>query len=212
LDKIGLDAVTYLRFLRLMRWLFAGVAALTCAVLLPINIVYNLRNVPAKKRDILSMLTIRDVSGSFLYAHVVMTYIITLLIIFCVHFHWTKILQLRQTWFRSPEHMQSFYARTLQVRAVPKKFQSDEGLQTIFQSTGVPYPTTSVHIGRKVGQLPDLIEYHNQTVREFEEVLVKYLKGGKIRSKRPIIRVGATCGCGGTKRDAIEFYTCVDLY
>ncbi|XP_006461255.1 hypothetical protein AGABI2DRAFT_48387, partial [Agaricus bisporus var. bisporus H97] len=207
LDKIGLDAVTYLRFLRLMRWLFAGIAGLTCAILLPINIIYNLRHVPTKSRDILSMLTIRDVSGSFLYAHVVVTYLITFLIIVCVHFHWTKMIQLRQAWFRSPEHMQSFYARTLQVRTVSKKYQSDEGLQAIFQGTGVPYPTTSVHIGRKVGQLPDLIEYHNQTVREFEEILVKYLKGGKIRSKRPTIRVGGTCGCGGIKRDAIDFYT-----
>jgi hypothetical protein len=90
---------------------------------------------------------------------------------------------------------------------VPKKHQTDEGLKAIFEGLGVPYPTTSVHIGRKVGKLPDLIEYHNQTVREFEEVLVKYLKGGKIRSKRPTIRLGGTCGCGGAKQDAIEFYT-----
>ncbi|KAF9451515.1 DUF221-domain-containing protein [Macrolepiota fuliginosa MF-IS2] len=207
LDKIGLDAVAFLRFLRLMRWLFTGIAALTCSILIPINIVYNLQHVPTKSRDILSMLTIRDVSGSFLYAHVVVTYLITFLIIFCVHIHWKKMVQLRHAWFRSPEYLQSFYARTLQVTAVPKKYQTDEGLKAIFEGLGVPYPTTSVHIGRRVGKLPDLIDYHNQTVREFEEVLVKFLKGGKIRSKRPTIRIGGTCGCGGTNKDAIEFYT-----
>ncbi|KIM40329.1 hypothetical protein M413DRAFT_73699 [Hebeloma cylindrosporum] len=207
LDKIGLDAVAFLRFLRLMRTLFSGITVLTCGILIPINVVYNLKHVKPKKRDILSMLTIRDVSGSFLYAHVVVFYLITFLIIFCVNYHWKAMVRLRHTWFRSPEYLQSFYARTLQVRCVPKKFQSDEGLTNIFGTVKVPYPTTSVHIGRKVGKLPELIDYHNQTVREFEEILVKYLKGGKIKSKRPTIRVGGTCGLGGTKRDAIDFYT-----
>lgn len=77
----------------------------------------------------------------------------------------------------------------------------------MFDSTKMPYPTTSVHIGRKVGKLPELIEYHNQTVRDFEQVLVKYLKGGKIAKKRPTITIGATCGIGGSKKDAIDFYT-----
>ncbi|KAF8963690.1 hypothetical protein BDZ97DRAFT_1661438 [Flammula alnicola] len=207
LDKIGLDAVAFLRFLRLLRTLFSGIAILTCGILIPINVVYNLKNVPSKNRDILSMLTIRDVSGNFLYAHVVVTYLITFLIVFCVNMHWRAMVQLRHTWFRSPEYLQSFYARTLQVRHVPKKLQSDEGLNAIFGSVKMPYPTTSVHIGRKVGKLPELIDYHNQTVREFEEVLVKYLKGGKIKSKRPTIRIGGHCGLGGTTKDAIDFYT-----
>jgi len=71
----------------------------------------------------------------------------------------------------------------------------------------VPYPTTSVHIGRKVGDLPELIEYHNETVKELEHVLVKYLKDGKIGAKRPTFRIGGFMGCGGKKVDAIDFYT-----
>jgi len=209
LDKIGLDAVTFLRFLRLMRWLFTGVSVLTCAVLIPINVTYNLNKIDAKKRDILSMLTIRDVQGNWLYAHVIVTYLVTFLIVFCVDFHWRAMIRLRRTWFRSPEYLQSFYARTLQVRHVPKKLQGDEGIKAIFETVKVPYATTSVHIGRKVGKLPDLIAYHNQTVREFEEILVKYLKGGKIKSNRPTIRMGGTCGFGGTRKDAIDWYTCV---
>lgn len=212
LDKIGLDAVTFLRFLRLMRWLFTWIALLTCAVLIPINVSYNIKNIDASDRDFLSMLTIRDVHGNWLYAHVIVTYLISFLIVFCVDMNWRAMIRLRRTWFRSPEYLQSFYARTLQVRHVPKNMQSDEGIKAIFESVKVPYPTTSVHIGRKVGKLPDLIEYHNQTVREFEEVLVKYLKGGKIKSKRPIIRLGGTCGFGGVTKDAIDFYTCVFEY
>ncbi|KAJ7794297.1 hypothetical protein B0H14DRAFT_2392616 [Mycena olivaceomarginata] len=206
-DKIGLDAATFLRFGRLMRWLFTGIAALSCGILIPINVVYNLKNVDSKGRNLLSMMTIRDVSGNLLFAHVVVTYLITFLIMFCVYTHWGQMVRLRRAWFRSPEYLGAFYARTLTVLHVPKSSQSDAGIKEIFDSIRVPYPTTSVHIGRKVGKLPELIEYHNQTVRELETYLVRYLKGGKIGRKRPTVRIGGTCGCGGTKRDAIDFYT-----
>jgi len=206
-DKIGLDAVTFLRFLRLMRWLFTGITLLTCCILIPINVVYNLKNVKSTDRDILSMLTIRNVSGNLLFVHVAVTYMITFLIIYCVYVHWAQMVRLRKAWFRSPEYLESFYARTLTVLHVPKSERSDDGIKQIFESVRVPYPTTSVHIGRKVGKLPELIEYHNQTVRDLEVCLVRYLRGGKIGKKRPTIRIGGMCGCGGTRTDAIDFYT-----
>ncbi|KAF7362238.1 DUF221-domain-containing protein [Mycena venus] len=206
-DKIGLDAATFLRFGRLMRWLFTGIAGLSCGILIPINVVYNLKNTPSTDRDIFSIMTIRDVSGNLLFAHVAITYLITFLIMYCVYVHWGEMVRLRRAWFRSPEYLGAFYARTLTILHVPKSNQSDAGIKQIFDSVRVPYPTTSVHIGRKVGRLPELIEYHNQTVRELETYLVRYLKGGKIGRKRPTVRIGGSCGCGGTKRDAIQFYT-----
>ncbi|RDB24839.1 hypothetical protein Hypma_007585 [Hypsizygus marmoreus] len=39
----------------------------------------------------------------------------------------------------------------------------------------MPYPVKSIHIGRKVGQVPELIDYHNQQVQNLEVVLKKYL-------------------------------------
>ncbi|KAL0955754.1 hypothetical protein HGRIS_001969 [Hohenbuehelia grisea] len=207
LDKIGLDAVAFLRFIRLLRWFFAGTTVLTCGVLIPINYLYNRAHVKPRRRDILSMLTIRDVKGPQLYAHVAISYLITFLLIGLVYYHWKQMVRLRHEWFRSPEHIQSFYARTLSIMHVPKKCQSDAGLRTILESVKMPYPVTAVHIGRKVGKLPELIEYHNQTVRDFESLLVKYLKGGRIGRKRPTIRVGGCCGLGGQKKDAIDFYT-----
>jgi hypothetical protein len=195
----------------MFRYLFSCIAILCCGVLIPINITQTIKNADGDKADytILSMMTIRDVGGSYLLAHVVVEYLITFLVMFFVYTNWTQMLRLRHAWFRSPEYQQSFYARTLTIMHVPKKFQSDEGIRAIFEGTQVPYPTTAVHIGRKVGKLPELIEYHNTTVRELEQVLVRYLKGGKIAKERPTIRIGGWLGMGGTKRDAIDFYTCV---
>lgn len=207
MDKIGLDAVTFLRFLKMFRSLFSSIAFALCAVLIPINITYNLKNVDINDRDDLSILTIRDVQGYTLAAHVAMSYVITGLVMFFVYINWVQMVRLRRAWFRSPEYAKSFYARTLAVMQVPKKFQSDEGIRAIFETHKVPYPTTSVHINRRVGQLPELIEFHNEAVRELERILVRYLRGGKIAKERPTIRIGGFMGMGGRKIDAIEFYT-----
>lgn len=206
LDKIGLDAVAFLRFLRLMRWLFFGTVILTCGILIPINVLYN-RDHPAKYHDVLSVTTIRDVKGPILYSHVAVTYLITILLVVLVYTHWRSMVRLRHQWFRSPEYMQAFYARTISITHLPKRFQTDQGLKEFLDGLKMPYPVTSLHIGRKVGRLPELIEYHNQTVRDLEAVLVRYLRGGKIGKRRPTIRVGGFCGCMGVKKDAIDFYT-----
>lgn len=193
----------------MFRALFSSIAFAVCAVLIPINVTYNLKNTPIADRNVLTILTLRDVSGNILAAHVAMIYVITGLVMFFVYINWAQMVRLRHEWFRSPEHIQSFYARTLAVMQVPKKLQSDEGIRAIFESVQVPYPTTSVHINRRVGKLPHLIEYHNNTVRELEHLLVRYLKGGKIAKERPTIRIGGWLGMGGVKMDAIDFYTWV---
>ncbi|KAF8178610.1 hypothetical protein K438DRAFT_1977846 [Mycena galopus ATCC 62051] len=177
LDKVGLDAVAFLRFLRLLRQIFAGVAILTCCILIPINFHYNRAHVDPKKRDALSMLTIRDVQGNSLYLHVAVSYLITILVIGFVFLHGQAMVKLRNQWFKSPEYIRSFYARTLSITNVPKKLQRD------------------------------LIEYHNQTVRDFEAVLVKYLKGGIQNKSRPVVTTGGFCGIGAANHDAIEYYT-----
>ncbi|KZV92781.1 DUF221-domain-containing protein [Exidia glandulosa HHB12029] len=207
LDKIGLDATTFLRFLRLMRWLFLSISILLCAMVLPVNITYSLQHIPAKQRDVLSILTIRDVGGNLLYIHVAATYVVTGMVFGFVWWHWKAMVRLRNQWFESDEYQKSFYARTLMIMDVPRKMQTDEGLQSLLLSLQMPYPTTAVHIGRKVGKLPELVEYHNDAVRELETYLVRYLKGGRIGKKRPTISKGGACGCGGEKKDAIDFYT-----
>ena len=183
------------------------IALLVCGVLFPINIVYNLRNVDSEDRDVLSMMTVRDLSGSILFVHVAATYLITFIVMAFVWFNWKRIVVLRTMWFRSPEYMDSFYSRTLMVQKVPKKYQSDEGIRSILESVQVPYPATAVHIGRRVGRLPELIEFHNNAVRELEQVLVRYLKKGTIGAKRPQLNIGGFMGMCGRKVDAIDFYT-----
>jgi len=66
----------------------------------------------------------------------------------------------------------------------------------------LPYKVTSVHIAKHVGDLPKLIERHDEAVRRLEEVVEKYNTDG---GERPTIALGV---CGGQK-DAINYYAYV---
>lgn len=51
-----------------------------------------------------------------------------------------------------------------------------------------------------------MVEEHNDAVRALEETLVKYLKGGKMASKRPMIKKGGAMGCGGENHVSGKFF------
>ncbi|KDR75702.1 hypothetical protein GALMADRAFT_68331 [Galerina marginata CBS 339.88] len=206
LGKIGLDAVAFLRFLHLLRWLFAFIALVACGGLVPLDFLYTL-SIKPDQYDFLSAMSIQYVQGVRLYAHIGATYLFAFSLMVLVHHHWRAMYRLRNEWFRSPEYQRLFYARTLCITNIPPRLQSDAGLYKIFTGMQLPYPVTSVHIGRRVGALPELIEQHNEAVKQLEEVLALYANENQIEAQRPTIVVGGFCGLGGTRKDAIKYYT-----
>lgn len=147
-----------------------------------------------------------------------MTYLTTLIVFGFVWVNYAQMVKLRWQWFRSEEYQNSLHARsiivcpsapapslrttdpTVQITQVAKQARSDAGIAQLLNSLAIPYPTTAVHIGRRVGQLPELIEAHNGAVRALEGVLTRYFKDPeRLPTNRPTIRIGATMGCGGKK-------------
>jgi hypothetical protein len=209
-NRIGLDAVAFLRFLRLMRFLFTLTAVITCGVLIPLDRLYTVASNPPLY-DLLSSFTIRDVKGDHLYGHIASEYCITFLLFSLLYHHWIEMYHLRQQWFRSPEYQNAFYARTLMITNIPPKYRSEEGLWKIFQGMELIHQVTSVHIGKAVGMLPELIETHNKNVEEFEQVIVSHLKKDPHGKRKSTVGVGGCCGLGGRRIDVIKLHTFVFL-
>lgn len=211
---MGLDAITFLRFIRMCCWITTILGIVLAAVLFPVDIVVNLHNNNtdtdgSSKSSALSYLNLSQISGSPLWAHVIMSYVACLVSLYFVYRNYKRMVALRWAFFRSDAYQTSFAARTLMLTGVPRPLQSDQALASLLSSTGMPYPTTEVHIGREVGSLPDLIEAHDDTVRKLERVFAKYLKDpNKVAAHRPTVRIGKTLGMfGGEKVDAIDHYT-----
>lgn len=89
LPLIGLDGVTFLRFLRMMRLMTTVLAVVLCAVLIPVDLSFHLGSGSGGIRSGLLLLTISDVSGNYLWAHVGMSYVATAIVLFfsewCAH-------------------------------------------------------------------------------------------------------------------------------
>lgn len=208
MQTIGLDSVAYLRFLRMCRNMFLCIGVLCCAVLIPVNVVYNLKNVKAANRNYLLMLTMENVRGDWLWAHVVGTYLLTLIVFWFVWRNYSAIVALRWQWFRSKTYQEQLHARSLLITSVSKRAQTDQGLSALLSSLNIPYPTTAVHIGRRVGALPGLIEKHNDAVKELEEVLTTYFKNpDNLPTNRPKKKLGGWMGMGGQSVDAVDYLT-----
>lgn len=180
-------------------------AIVCCGVLIPLDVIYtNVNNPP--QHDILSGFTIRDVEGAYLYAHIGCLYFITFLLMALIYYHWRAMYYLRQEWFQSAEYQHAFYARTLLVTNIPPRYRSEEGLWRIFEGMNLPYQVTSVHIGKNVGQLPQLVREHNDNVEGFEKLLVKHGKHDPGFQERPTIKVGGFgfLGLCETRQDAVK--------
>jgi hypothetical protein len=98
------------------------------------------------------------------------------------------------------------HSRTLLVSDIAKQSRSDQGLGQLastFKPDNILF--AQAHIGRDMGDLPELIEKHEQAVKRLEKYLAVYLKNpDKLPDKRP------TCKPKGGKSgkvDAIDYYT-----
>ena len=132
--NIGLDAghfLHFLRFLRIMQKISPLVALLTCVILIPINVAYNLRHVPSSDRNLLSILTIHGVRGNHFFGPVGMVYIITAVVVAVVWFYWSTIMRLRAQLFRFSKYARSSDG-VLTVMHVPKELRSGQGIRTLF--------------------------------------------------------------------------------
>lgn len=210
LHSAGLDAVTFLRFVRMIRNIVTVLAIVMCGVLIPVDVAYNLTSGKSSKtrQSGLNMLTMADVSGNYIWAHVAMSYIGTIIALGFIWLNYRQMVRLRWQWFRSPEYQNSLYARSLMITGVSKQLRSDAALAGTLSSIGLPYPTTDVHISRVVGQLPKLIEEHDESVRDLEHVLAKWLKSpNAVPEKRPTMRIGGFMCFGGRQVDAIDYLT-----
>ncbi|KAI8384333.1 uncharacterized protein BYT42DRAFT_562165 [Radiomyces spectabilis] len=215
MDRIGYDAVLFLRTIRLFKNLLLIMSLLGICVLIPINIVATRFTgdwPPPPGLDFLSISGINYLHGKlrpdpdirWYWSPFAATWIFSILIIYCTYRASNDYVRMRQRFFQ-----QSKSDNTLLISGVPTPMRSDEKLKTWLQSFNViQYPIQQALIGHHSSKLIKLIKEHEEAVHHLENALASYLNDGKhISQKRPSVKVGGWLGCGGRKVDAIEYYT-----
>lgn len=214
LDIIGLDALVFLRFLRMCRNIFGILGLLSTAVIIPVNVVAakkwakDTHNTDLLKNP-LALMTTQVVWGDSMWAHVVAAYVFCFIVLYFLWSNYKAITELKQKYFRSEAYQNAIASRSLMISDVPKNRQSDLGLARIIGDARVPGNGDEIcAIGRNLKGLPDLIEKHEFAVRKLEGILAKYLKNPDRLPPRPMCKPEKDDAYikPGTRVDAITYW------
>jgi hypothetical protein len=208
--QVGLDATIFLRFTRMCRNILLTISAIGCGILIPVNL-FKGKQWPGQSA--ITKLTPVNVFGGANWGQTICAWFFDIVIIGFLWWNYRKVLQLRRQYYDSPEYQSSLHARTLMINDIPKDFCSDEGIGRLIDQV---VPTSSFSrsaIARNVKELPELIEQHNNAVRDLEKYLSKYLKNpDNLPKVRPVCKPSKEDPSYGSypkgqKVDAIEYLT-----
>ncbi|KAG0289684.1 hypothetical protein BGZ96_006809 [Linnemannia gamsii] len=206
-EKIGLDAVVFIRFIRMCRQILIALAVLGCGTLIPINIIGTIRSqngvVPEDKIGLLTISGIRNFD--WLWAHVGAIWAFSTVFGLAILHGYRTFLKFRIQYFESDTYQESMASRTLMLAGLPDSLQDDEKLSTFMSNLGTTDQPVQALVGRKVNKLPELMAEHKKMVTSLEKIMAKYFADpNKLPEKRPTVRLGHFFG---TKVDAIDYYS-----
>ncbi|KIN01834.1 hypothetical protein OIDMADRAFT_53350 [Oidiodendron maius Zn] len=173
---IGLDATIFLRVLRMCRNMFAIIAVVGCAILVPVNLSKGAKGVDEASTQFILRVTPLNTWGEPNWAITICAWIFNLVVCLFLWWNYRAVLRLRRQYYDSAEYQNSLHARTLMITDIPKNFRSDEGIGRLIDEVVPTSSFSRTSIARNVKELPLRIEEHNQTVRSLEKHLAKYLK------------------------------------
>ncbi|KAI9308758.1 hypothetical protein BJ944DRAFT_236715 [Cunninghamella echinulata] len=215
LERLGYDAILFLKFLRLLRRILLIMSIIGVFALIPMNIVAT-RNTGQYEVgiDVLTISGINYLNGKlsetsdlrWYWSPFTATWLFTLIIMYFIHSFSNEYIKLRQRYFREEGNEA---AKTVLLSNLPHDIRSDEKLKAWVESLGIiKHKITDSLIGVANTKLTSLYEEHELAVEHLEIALASYLNDGKkIAKNRPTMRVGGFLGIGGKKVDVIEYYT-----
>ncbi|KAF2092671.1 DUF221-domain-containing protein [Rhizodiscina lignyota] len=210
-EKVGMDATLFLRFTRMCRNMFLVLSIVGCAILIPVN-VFGGKGLYKQWTNIsvLMKMTPQYMFGEIYWAFVATAYAFNIIICFFLWWNYRAVVRLRKYYFESQEYQSSLHARTLMINDIPRDLRTDEGVVKIVEEAKMANDPPRGVISRNMKELPDLIEEHEDAVRDLEAVLAKYLKNpDKLPPKRPMCKPSKKDKSINSKEkvDAIDYLT-----
>lgn len=117
-QQIGLDAVVFLRFVRMCRNMFLVLSLVGIGILVPVNITNYAVDSGGDDDDTkwISEITPLNVWSTAQWSQVVVAWLFDIVIAVFLWWNYRKIVALRRKFFESDEYQNSLHARTLMVR------------------------------------------------------------------------------------------------
>lgn len=171
--KNGLDAYLYVRFLKLMVWIYGAFTLISWPILLPVNSV----NMPGGKTDGLARLSwsnITDTEHNRYIAHVVVVYIMTFLVLYLIRRELLIFVHARHQFLVSRSHSHLAQAKTVLITSMPDELCEEKALRQF--CSFVPGGINKVWIYRDQPELPTLYNGRLDACQKLETAISKYMR------------------------------------
>ncbi|EEP76111.1 conserved hypothetical protein [Uncinocarpus reesii 1704] len=192
IQKCGLDAYFFLRYLRMLLKIFIPLALLILPILLPVNKVdgrdssllkgaagasYNVTGL-----DRLSWGNVKPENTNRYWAHLILAVIVVVYVCAVFFDELRGYIRLRQAYLTSPQHRLRASATTVLVTSIPEKWLSIEALDNLFDV--YPGGVRNIWLNRNLDQLSEKIKLRNKlalTLESAETELIKKCKKAQMK-------------------------------
>lgn len=171
-EKCGLDAYFFLRYLRMILKFFLPVAM----VILPILV--NVNRLSGGHNRGLDQLSISNVASQYvrtrLWVHLILAIGIIIWFGAVIYQELRNYIHIRQTVLMSPQHRIRPSATTMLVMGLPRDWQTPEALSRVYDV--FPGGIKNVWINRKLDEMATKVEVRNQIVQHLEEAETRLIR------------------------------------
>lgn len=165
IEKCGLDAYFFLRFLRMLLKIFIPLSLVILPILLPINKLScsNCTRGP----DQLGWRNIPVTHARRTWAHLILAVLTILWVLYVIYTELRGYIRIRQAYLASPEHRIRASATTVLVSGIPRKWLTVEALNGLYDV--FPGGIRNIWINRNFDDLADKVQERDNIAKSLEE-------------------------------------------
>ncbi|KAF2218847.1 hypothetical protein BDZ85DRAFT_207210 [Elsinoe ampelina] len=174
INKCGLDAYYFLRYLRMLLKIFIPMAIIILPILLPINRYSGSQDDRAEGTNELGFPNVSPPNSIRLWAHLVLAVMVICWVCYVVYDELRGYIRIRQAYLTSPQHRIRASATTVLVSGIPRKWLTLEALSGLYDV--FPGGIRNIWINRDFDELLEKVQLRDKTARQLEDaetVLIK---------------------------------------
>ncbi|KAI9720624.1 MAG: hypothetical protein M1812_002804 [Candelaria pacifica] len=187
IEKCGLDAYFFLRYLRTLLRIFVPLALLILPILLPINAVGGKGTKPVPTNlsqkynvtglDTLAWGNVTPEKTNRYWAHLVLAVIVVVWVCYVSFDELKHYIKVRQSYLTSPQHRLEKSARTVLITAIPSHLLSEGALHALFDL--FPGGLRKIWINRNYDELKEKVERRDKLAGSLESAELHLIQKAK---------------------------------
>nr|OQO26374.1 hypothetical protein B0A51_06936 [Rachicladosporium sp. CCFEE 5018] len=190
IQKSGLDAYFFLRYLRMLLKIFVPLALLLLPILLPIN-RFSGGDTESKGISILSISNVApEHTGHRLWAHLFLAITVVIYVCYVIFKELRGYIRVRQAYLTSPQHRIRASATTVLVTGIPKKWLTTEALDGLYDV--FPGGIRNIWINRNFDELADKISLRDKFAKSLEDAETNLIKLCRTKYLKKMKKEGAS--------------------